>query len=63
MAVQISVLDKDPQMAADIANKIADLLDSTKNQMQRQRAFSGYRIVEAEYNSLKEEWTRLQIRL
>ena len=55
MAVQISVLDKDPQMAADIANKIADLLDSTKNQMQRQRAYSGYRIVEAEYNSLKVE--------
>ena len=55
MAVQISVLDKDPQMAADIANKIADLLDSTKNQMQRQRAYSGYRIVEAEYNSLKAE--------
>jgi uncharacterized protein involved in exopolysaccharide biosynthesis len=55
MAVQISVLDKDPQMAADIANKIADLLDSAKNQMQRQRAYSGYRIVEAEYNSLKEE--------
>jgi len=55
MAVQISVLDKDPQMAADIANKIADLLDSTKNQMQRQRAYSGYRIVEGEYNSLKEE--------
>ncbi|MCX6245809.1 MAG: hypothetical protein NTU98_14030 [Bacteroidetes bacterium] len=55
MAVQISVLDKDPQMAADIANKIADLLDSTKNEMQRQRAYSGYKIVEAEYNSLKSE--------
>jgi uncharacterized protein involved in exopolysaccharide biosynthesis len=55
MAVEISVLDKDPQMAADIANKIADLLDSVKNEMQRQRAYSGYRIVEAEYNSLKEE--------
>jgi uncharacterized protein involved in exopolysaccharide biosynthesis len=55
MAVQISVLDKDPQMAADIANKIADLLDSAKNQMQRQRAYSGYKIVETEYNSLKKE--------
>ena len=55
MAVQISVLDKDPQMAADIANKIADLLDSAKNQMQRQRAYSGFKIVEAEYNLLKKE--------
>jgi uncharacterized protein involved in exopolysaccharide biosynthesis len=59
MAVQISVLDKDPQMAADIANKIADLLDSTKNQMQRQRAYSGYKIVETEYNSLKSEVDRI----
>ena len=38
MAVQISVLDKDPQMAADIANTVAALLDSVKNDMQRQRA-------------------------
>ena len=59
MAVEISVLDKDPQMAADIANKIADLLDSTKNQMQRQRAYSGYKIVEEEYNDLKKEVDRI----
>ena len=55
MAVEISVMDRDPQMAANIANKIADLLDSTKNEMQRRRAYSGYKIVEAEYNSLKME--------
>jgi uncharacterized protein involved in exopolysaccharide biosynthesis len=59
MAVQISVLDKDPQVAADIANKIADLLDSTKNQMQRQRAYSGYLIVESEYNLLKDEVAKI----
>jgi capsular polysaccharide biosynthesis protein len=59
MAVQISVLDKDPQIAADIANKIADLLDSTKNQMQRQRAYSGYMIVESEYNLLKDEVSKI----
>ncbi len=55
MAVQISVLDKDPQMSCDIANKISDLLDSTKNEMIRQRAFRGFKIVEAEYNTLKVE--------
>jgi len=38
MAVQITVYDKDPQIAADMANRIAELLDSTKNDMQRQRA-------------------------
>ena len=55
MAVQISVLDRDPQMAADIANTIAALLDSVKNDMQRQRAIQGFRIVEVEYNNLRTE--------
>ncbi len=55
MAVQISVLDKDPQLAADMANKIADLLDSTKNDMLRQRAQKGFKIVEAEYKELQSE--------
>jgi len=53
MAVKISVLDKDPAMAANIANSIADLLDSVKNDMQHDRAMQGFRIVEAEYNLLK----------
>jgi len=59
MAVQISVFDKDPQMAADIANSIADLLDSTKNEMQRQRSVKGFRVVETEYNTLKAEVDRI----
>ena len=49
MAVKISVLDKDPQMAADIANDIAELLDSTKNNMQKVRALKGFKIVEGKY--------------
>jgi uncharacterized protein involved in exopolysaccharide biosynthesis len=55
MAVQISVYDKDPQMAADIANTIASLLDSAKNDMMRQRSVKGFKVVEAEYNSMKAE--------
>ena len=55
MAVEISVYDKDPQMAADIANTIASLLDSVKNEMMRQRSVKGFKVVEAEYNSLKAE--------
>lgn len=49
MAVQISVLDKDPEIAAHIANDIAELLDSTKNAMQKERAIRAYKIVEGEY--------------
>lgn len=55
MAVQISVYDTDPQIAANIANSIASLLDSTKNEMIHQRAYKGFKVVESEYNSLKAE--------
>lgn len=60
MAVEIEVLDKDPQMAADIANDIAALLDSTKNKMQKERAIKGYKIVEAEYTKLKDEIKQME---
>jgi uncharacterized protein involved in exopolysaccharide biosynthesis len=55
LAVEISVYDEDPQMAAIIANTIADLLDSAKNDMQRQRSVAGFKIVEAEYKELDAE--------
>lgn len=54
MAVKISVLDTDPQMAADIANDIADLLDSTRNEMQKKRAMQAYEIVKAQYYKLRD---------
>jgi len=55
MAVQITVYDTDPQLAADIANTIAALLDSTKNDMQQQRAIQGLAVVQAEYATVQEE--------
>jgi len=60
MAVEISVMDKDPQLAADIANAIADQLDSVKNEMQQERAIKGMEIVEHEYNRLKQEIRALE---
>jgi uncharacterized protein involved in exopolysaccharide biosynthesis len=53
MAVEISVMDREPQMAANIANTIADLLDTVKNNMQKERAMKAFRIVASEYNMLK----------
>lgn len=52
LAVKITVFDKDPQMAADIANDIAAFVDVVKNQMQRDRAQMAFKIVEEEYNGL-----------
>jgi len=55
MSIRIDVLDTDPGIAADIANEIASLLDSTMNRMQKRRAHEAYEIVEQEYFSLKNE--------
>jgi hypothetical protein len=49
MSVRIDVLDTDPQMAADIANDIAALLDSAKNKIQRSRAADALAIVQRTY--------------
>lgn len=55
MAVKITVLDKDPVIAANIANDISELLDSTKSAMQKNRAKKALQIVEEEYLDLKNE--------
>lgn len=54
-AVKISVLDNDPQMAADIANGIASILDSVRREIQKERAIQGFKIVEAEYLSQQKQ--------
>ncbi len=55
MSVKIEVLDKNPQTACDIANTISSLLDTIKNKVQHERAMMGLRIVEGEYNGLRQE--------
>lgn len=55
MAVEITVLDKDPAMAANVANFIADIYDTVKTHMHRQRAYKAYRLVEQEYMKQKHE--------
>lgn len=55
MAVKIIVYDKDPQLAADMANDVAQLLDSTINEMQKKVAREAFKIVEAEYLQLNNE--------
>jgi hypothetical protein len=54
MAVKITVYDSDAQLAAEMANNVAELIDSTLNQMQKEVAKKAFLIVEKEYNSLKQ---------
>jgi uncharacterized protein involved in exopolysaccharide biosynthesis len=53
MSVRVDVLDKDPQIAANIANDIAALVDTVKNRMLKERAMAGFQIVKAEYDAFK----------
>lgn len=55
MAVKITVYDKDPQFAADMANDVAELVDSTINIMQKEIAKKAFKIVKIEYENLKYE--------
>jgi len=48
-SIIIEVMDKDPQMAADIANDISSQIDSTMNTMKRNRAIKALELVEKEY--------------
>jgi uncharacterized protein involved in exopolysaccharide biosynthesis len=60
MSIEIEVLDTDPQIAADIANDIASLLDSTMNDMMRDRAMTAFKVVENEYRSLERQIYELE---
>ncbi len=59
-AVKITVLDTDAALSARIANEIAEIFDSTMNQMQKEVAIEAYRIVEQEYNTLVAEMNMLE---
>ena len=54
-SIVIEVMDKDPQMAADIANNIAALIDSTMNRMVLDRALKALNLVEREYRKLERD--------
>jgi len=49
MSVEISVMDHDPEYAANIANEISALVDTVFNSMKKERAMEAFRLVEREY--------------
>jgi uncharacterized protein involved in exopolysaccharide biosynthesis len=60
MSVEISVLDVDAKMAANMANDIAALVDSAKNRIQHERAMEAFSIVRGEYEG-KQEFIRKMV--
>lgn len=49
MSVEITVMDTDPQVAADIANDISNLVDTVYNEMKQERALAAFELVKKEY--------------
>jgi len=49
MSVEISVMDREPDLAAQIANDISDLVDTVYNHMKKERAQEAFRLVEREF--------------
>ena len=60
MSVEISVMDKDPQVAADIANDIAALIDTVYNKMKQERALAAFELVKKEYLDVERSVILLQ---
>jgi len=52
LSVVVEVMDKDPQMAADMANDIAAMVDTVYNGMLKERAIEAFQLVKKEYDDL-----------
>lgn len=59
-AVCVSVLDRNADTAALVANGIAEIFDSVMNSMQKEVAVKAFKVVESEYLSLKREMDLLE---
>jgi len=60
MSVEISVMDKDPEISAAIANDISDLVDTVYNSMKKKRAISALELVKGQYEEAQEHMTMMQ---
>lgn len=61
MSIRIEVLDKDPELAANMANDIAALVDTVMNNMKRERALKALAIVKKEYDYLDSVINNLEV--
>ena len=59
-AVKITVMDSDAALSAQMANDIAEIFDSTMNQIQKEVAVKAFRLVEEEYTTLWNEMNQLE---
>ncbi|RLD57507.1 MAG: hypothetical protein DRI97_05165, partial [Bacteroidetes bacterium] len=60
MSVEVSVMDQDPEYAANIANDISALVDTVFNSMKKERAREAFRLVEREYLEAEQKLSTLR---
>lgn len=58
-SIKISVLDKNPDQAADIANTIVNLIDTVKNELIKERTLPAYQVNKRKMDKLNQEQERL----
>jgi capsular polysaccharide biosynthesis protein len=61
--VEITVLDEDPEMAAEIANGIGRIYDTVKTEIQHQVAIAALQIVQDQYTAKATEVMELRTNL
>jgi len=60
LSVKIEVYDKDPMMAAKIANGIASIYDTVKSEIQHEVAMQALEVIQSEYESKEKEVLELR---
>jgi len=55
MAIEISVLDKSPEIATNMANDISASIDSVMNRMEKERAVKAYEIAKIQYKQREDQ--------
>jgi len=59
-SIEVSVLDTDPQVAADMANDIAFLADSVSNNLRNDRARAALKYAAASFQQVQDEITEME---
>ncbi|MFM7387743.1 MAG: Wzz/FepE/Etk N-terminal domain-containing protein [Bacteroidota bacterium] len=54
-SIRIDVLDESPKLAAKIANKIVDLIDTVKNEMIAERTLPAFQVNQRKLNQMKKD--------
>jgi uncharacterized protein involved in exopolysaccharide biosynthesis len=62
-SIEINVLDKNPELAATIANKIVDLIDTVKNEMVQERTVPAFEINQRKRGMLETQMKTLQAQM